>query len=84
MVALASSEDLFYDPFNVIVCAYFNYMDVETSFLQEAMCGICSAKSKRQWLLSLNASLKVCKLSENARQWLICVRVGVFAQENNR
>ena len=44
MVALASSEDLFYDPFNVIVCAYFNYMDVETSFLQEVMCDVCSEK----------------------------------------
>ena len=43
MVALASSEDLFYDPFNVIVCA-FNYMDVETSFLQEVMCDVCSEK----------------------------------------
>lgn len=42
--ALASSEDLFYDPFNVIVCAYFNYMDVETSFLQEVMCDVCSEK----------------------------------------
>lgn len=46
MVALASSEDLFYDPFNIIVCAYFNNMDVATSFLLEAMCGICSAKKQ--------------------------------------
>lgn len=44
MVALASSEDLFYDSFNIIVCAYFNYMDVETSFLQEVMCDVCSEK----------------------------------------
>lgn len=44
MVALASSEDLFFDPFKVIVCAYFNYMDVETSFLKEVMCYVCSEK----------------------------------------
>ena len=44
MVALASSGDLFFDPFKVIVCAYFNYMDVETSFLKEVMCDVCSEK----------------------------------------
>ena len=45
MVALASSEDLFYDPFNVIVCAYFNYMDVETAVsLKEVVCDVCSEK----------------------------------------
>lgn len=44
MVALASSEDLFFDPFKVIVCAYFNYMYVETSFLKEVMCDVCSEK----------------------------------------
>lgn len=27
-----------------IVCAYFNYMDVETSFLKEVMCDVCSEK----------------------------------------
>lgn len=84
MVALASSEDLFCDPFKVIVCAYFNYMDVATSSLQEALCYVCSAKKQEAVALSLNASLKVCKLSENARWRLICVRIGVFAQENNR
>lgn len=44
MVALASSEDLFCDPFKVIVCAYFNNMDVAMSSLQEALCYVCSAK----------------------------------------
>ena len=44
MVALASSEDLFCDPFKVIVCAYFNNMDVAMSSLQEALCDVCSAK----------------------------------------
>lgn len=44
MVPLASSEDSFYDPFKIIVCAYFNYKDVETSFLQEVMRDVCSEK----------------------------------------
>lgn len=44
MVALASSEDLSYVPFKVIVCAYFNNMDVAMSSLQEALCYVCSAK----------------------------------------
>lgn len=59
-------------------------MGVETGFLQEAMSDVCSAKKQEAVALSLNASLKVCKLSENARWRLICVRIGVFAQENNR
>lgn len=44
MVALASSENLFCDLFMIIVCAYFNYMDVATSSLQEVLCYVCSAK----------------------------------------
>lgn len=32
--------------FKVIVCAYFNYMGVETGFLQEALCYVCSAKKQ--------------------------------------
>lgn len=46
MVALASSENLFCDPFMIIVCAYFNNMDVVTGFLQEAMSDVCSAKKQ--------------------------------------
>lgn len=53
-------------------------MDVETGFLQEAMSDVCSAKKQEAVALSLNASLKVCKLSENARWRLICVRIGVL------
>ncbi len=32
--------------FKVIVCAYFNYMGVETGSLQEAMSDVCSAKKQ--------------------------------------
>lgn len=46
MVALASSENLFCDPFIIIVCAYFNNMDVVTSLQQEALCYVCSAKKQ--------------------------------------